>query len=509
MNKEKFIDCLRDPSLLQDNEINELNVLVNKYPYFQGARALLAKVSKERNLKDAALRISSAAVYTTDRALLKKYISDHLFFLDSREAVKEEKVSTQPAAPTPRPPADSTGKKNRVRPEKRSAKPQQPDSSEKKPAPKSERPEAKQPPVANRPKQEQHPKPEGPKTNPKPKVSKLQKAAATPSTKKTAPVTPSKEAVRKPVSAPIEASSKEEELTSLTPSDTTLDDWIIEIHKDIEDLKVSRAKFQELEKKLEEEDKQKEEEDAVNAALKKVTSTDSTPKQAEPEKESEATSLTEDPSFENISVEEKNAIERNLPLNAKEEKPVKAKAPKKKVPAKKVEEPKADEPEEKVAVSYAALKKRGKPKKEEVKAEEKPAEKEPAKKEKAPEHEDPTTLKVVRRRSGKVQSTTFENTEADKPEKDSKDKIIEKFISESPKISKADKARLATEDGEKEDLADKSGRFQADIGTEYLAEIYVEQGKEERAISIYEKLSLKFPEKRSYFVARIEELKSK
>ncbi|MCR9067076.1 MAG: hypothetical protein NXI00_24135, partial [Cytophagales bacterium] len=155
------------------------------------------------------------------------------------------------------------------------------------------------------------------------------------------------------------------------------------------------------------------------------------------------------------------------------------------------------------------------PVKEEIEAQPKSEEQSPIseekpikKKEIKAEEEDTGTLKVVRRRSGKVQSTTFETQSKENTEEESKEKIIDEFISTSPKISKADKSKLASEE-DKEDLSDKSSRFQADIGTEYLAEIYVEQGKIERAISIYEKLSLKFPEKKSYFVARIEELKSK
>ena len=43
--------------------------------------------------------------------------------------------------------------------------------------------------------------------------------------------------------------------------------------------------------------------------------------------------------------------------------------------------------------------------------------------------------------------------------------------------------------------------------SENLAIIYKNQGKTKKAIEIYEKLILKFPEKEAYFATRIEDLK--
>jgi len=60
-----------------------------------------------------------------------------------------------------------------------------------------------------------------------------------------------------------------------------------------------------------------------------------------------------------------------------------------------------------------------------------------------------------------------------------------------------------------EDLSAKSTEFKPDSSSEYLASIYIEQNKINKAIAIYESLSLKFPEKKSYFAGLIKKLKTK
>ncbi len=81
--------------------------------------------------------------------------------------------------------------------------------------------------------------------------------------------------------------------------------------------------------------------------------------------------------------------------------------------------------------------------------------------------------------------------------------LIDKFILANPKIETRK---------EKTDtlLIDISRPFVEEIGefvTETLARIYVNQGYYSRAIDIYEKLCLKFPEKNSYFASQIEKVK--
>jgi len=85
-------------------------------------------------------------------------------------------------------------------------------------------------------------------------------------------------------------------------------------------------------------------------------------------------------------------------------------------------------------------------------------------------------------------------------------KIIDEFIKNEPRISRPQHSFFDPEEAAKESIVDEEN-----IVSETLAKIYFDQKRFEKAISIYEKLSLKFPEKSSYFAALIkkaeEELK--
>lgn len=86
-------------------------------------------------------------------------------------------------------------------------------------------------------------------------------------------------------------------------------------------------------------------------------------------------------------------------------------------------------------------------------------------------------------------------------------KIIDSFIENQPKLPKLDHGE---EDQEKrEDLSLRSSQASANIASENLAMIMAKQGKLQKAEEIYNKLIWKYPEKKAYFVARINELKKK
>ena len=92
--------------------------------------------------------------------------------------------------------------------------------------------------------------------------------------------------------------------------------------------------------------------------------------------------------------------------------------------------------------------------------------------------------------------------EQPKPKKLSRKELIDKFILENPSIS-----RPKAEFYNPISVAQNSIIDQENIVSETLAKIYEKQGYIDKAISIYEKLSLKYPEKSRYFAAQIEQLK--
>ncbi len=93
-------------------------------------------------------------------------------------------------------------------------------------------------------------------------------------------------------------------------------------------------------------------------------------------------------------------------------------------------------------------------------------------------------------------------TEQSEPKKLSRKELIDKFILENPSIS-----RPKAEFYNPISVAQNSIIDQENIVSETLAKIYEKQGYFEKAISIYEKLGLKYPEKSRYFAAQIERIK--
>lgn len=98
---------------------------------------------------------------------------------------------------------------------------------------------------------------------------------------------------------------------------------------------------------------------------------------------------------------------------------------------------------------------------------------------------------------------TEEISSEKKAEKEQTEDLIDKFLKADPKITPS-----KTEFYTPGNMAKLSITDNEDFVSETLAVIYIKQGYYPKAIRVFEKLSLKFPEKSTYFAARIKELES-
>ncbi|GAB4447222.1 MAG: hypothetical protein OHK0036_01250 [Bacteroidia bacterium] len=103
------------------------------------------------------------------------------------------------------------------------------------------------------------------------------------------------------------------------------------------------------------------------------------------------------------------------------------------------------------------------------------------------------------------QNNTTENKQDKKEKIKQQQEIIDKILSNPPKSTKPiDTKFYSAENKAKESLLETE-----DLVTETLAQIYASQGNIHKAIRAYEILSLKFPQKNTYFAAKIQELKNR
>ncbi len=90
------------------------------------------------------------------------------------------------------------------------------------------------------------------------------------------------------------------------------------------------------------------------------------------------------------------------------------------------------------------------------------------------------------------------NNYADKTVMDADSSLISKFIKKNPRITPKEA------NTEFIDISEKSSNDDSNLLSETLAKVYIKQGLFEKAILAYEKLSLKYPEKSTYFASQIE-----
>jgi tetratricopeptide (TPR) repeat protein len=85
----------------------------------------------------------------------------------------------------------------------------------------------------------------------------------------------------------------------------------------------------------------------------------------------------------------------------------------------------------------------------------------------------------------------------EKKDKSKKIELIEKFLEKKPKIKPVKQTKTV-------DIAKDSVQYNTNLMTETLARVYVEQKKYNKAIQAFRILSLKYPEKSSFFAEQIK-----
>ena len=111
----------------------------------------------------------------------------------------------------------------------------------------------------------------------------------------------------------------------------------------------------------------------------------------------------------------------------------------------------------------------------------------------------PSILELIQ----KGDSSIF--TDADKADSDDPFSLVDAFIETRPRIVPNQPASAETV--YQADISLDSLKESEDVASESLAKIYLAQGHNDKAIRIYERLSLKYPEKKAYFAAQIIEIK--
>ncbi len=128
----------------------------------------------------------------------------------------------------------------------------------------------------------------------------------------------------------------------------------------------------------------------------------------------------------------------------------------------------------------------------------------PAQKDQAPEPEDQPLAALKPETDSTIHTFTGwfdhlpDSTVATSAQAGSENDLIDNFIRNQPRIE-----RNQEELPEQQDISEAYVQSSDQFMTETLAKIYVDQGKAAKAIHIYEKLSLKYPEKSSYFASQI------
>ena len=495
MNKQKFLKILDSYNQVSDKDLTQLRELEKDYPYSQVIHNLIAKGSIDNKRKDASQKLNLAAFYSPDRIALKNLIENKLDWgVAVEEAPKRKSVKTElPKKPEAAERPKSPEKPKAVEKPKAAEKPK---VAEKPKA--TEKPKVHEKPKAvGKPKAEEKPRtPEKPKAEVKPKAA--EKTAAKPEVK------PKPQKVAKTEQPKTTKKVDAEELRT-------------EVMKNLKELQKSKKKYLDVEKKTTAAKKKTTAKKstatkkaaspakaktsakgttAKSTAKSKTTTKKDTAKAASARKTT-ATKTTAKKATSSASTAKKTAADKTTKTSTAAKKVTTTRATTKKTAASKSTAAKKATATKSTATAKtkkkptgAVKKKAGKPVKVSPKSPEEELEQLSAAG--AVDYMADIESKKAKKQHSAKQKEQFE--------------IIEKFLSgDKEPSSGGKKAQSDTQ----QDLSIESVEFNENLVSENLALILVKQGKTDKAIDIYKRLIWKFPQKKTYFAAQIEELKKK
>lgn len=102
METNSFTEILKNPKKIDSETTSELKLLIEKYPYFQSARALYLKGLKKADSIKYNTELKSTAAYTTDRTVLFDFITSNKFtekdidIAEVHQQILEKNISENP-----------------------------------------------------------------------------------------------------------------------------------------------------------------------------------------------------------------------------------------------------------------------------------------------------------------------------------------------------------------------------------------------------------------------------
>ena len=101
MNKQTFLELMKVPEKISEADFIELETLVKANPYFQHGHSILAHASRKLKKASSPKKMSTAAIYATNRNIFKQYILGQIKFSKSQSPVAPApKKTAKPQAAT-------------------------------------------------------------------------------------------------------------------------------------------------------------------------------------------------------------------------------------------------------------------------------------------------------------------------------------------------------------------------------------------------------------------------